>query len=89
MTKAQMFLQAAQPDENGKTRLWLYTELEALYPGVEFQTKNGGDWNRSDGQLKDFIVIREKIKVVQLVFVLMDIEIHQLKKESKQKSLNL
>lgn len=62
MTKAQMFLQAAQPDENGKTRLWLYTELEALYPGVEFQTKNGGDWNRSDGQLKDFIVIREKDK---------------------------
>ena len=57
-----MFLQAAQPDENGKTRLWLYTELEALYPGVEFQTKNGGDWNRSDGQLKDFIVIREKDK---------------------------
>ena len=62
MTKAQMFLQAAQPDENGRTRLWLYTELEALYPGVEFQTKNGGDWNRSDGQLKEFIVIREKDK---------------------------
>ena len=57
-----MFLQAAQPDENGRTRLWLYSELEALYPGVEFQTKNGGDWNRSDGQLKDFIVIREKDK---------------------------
>ena len=57
-----MFLQAAQPDENGRTRLWLYTELEALYPGVEFQTKNGGDWNRSDGQLKDFKVIREKDK---------------------------
>ena len=57
-----MFLQAAQPDENGKTRLWLYSELEALYPGVEFQTKNGGDWNRSDGQLKEFIVIREKDK---------------------------
>lgn len=62
MTKAQMFLQAAQPDENGRTRLWLYSELEALYPGVEFQTKNGGDWNRSDGQLKEFIVIREKDK---------------------------
>lgn len=57
-----MFLQAAQPDENGRTRLWLYSELEALYPGVEFQTKNGGDWNRSDGQLKEFIVIREKDK---------------------------
>ena len=62
MTKAQMFLQASQPDEEGKTRLWLYSELETLYPGVEFQTKNGGDWNRSDGQLKDFIVYREKDK---------------------------
>ena len=62
MTKVQMFLQAAQPDEEGKTRLWLYTELEALYPGVEFQTKNGGDWNRSDGALRDFIIHREKDK---------------------------
>lgn len=56
-----MFLQASQPDQEGKTRLWLYTELEALFPGVEFQTKNGGDWNRSDGQLRDFIVHREKV----------------------------
>jgi hypothetical protein len=62
MTKAQMFLQASQPDSDGKTRLWLYSELETLYPGVEFQTKNGGDWNRSDGQLRDFIVYREKDK---------------------------
>ena len=62
MTKVQMFLLASKPDEQGKTRLWLYTELEALYPGVEFQTKNGGDWNRSDGQLKDFIVTRVKDK---------------------------
>lgn len=57
-----MFLQASKPDEEGKTRLWLYSELEALYPGIEFQTQNGGDWNRSDGQLKDFIIHREKIK---------------------------
>lgn len=57
-----MFLQVAQPNEEGKTRLWLYSELEALFPGVEFQTKNGGDWNRSDGQLRDFIVHREKDK---------------------------
>ena len=56
-----MFLQASQPDSDGKTRLWLYSELEALYPGVEFQTKNGGDWNRSDGPLKDFIIHREKV----------------------------
>ena len=62
MTKVQMFLLASKPDEQGKTRLWLYSELEALYPGVEFQTKNGGDWNRSDGQLKDFIVTRVKDK---------------------------
>lgn len=62
MTKVQMFLQAAQPDAEGKTRLWLYTELEALYPGVEFQTKNGGDWNRSDGALRDFNIHREKDK---------------------------
>ena len=57
-----MFLQASQPDSDGKTRLWLYSELEALYPGVEFQTKNGGDWCRSDGQLRDFIVVRVKEK---------------------------
>lgn len=57
-----MFLQAAKPNDEGKTRLWLYAELEALYPGVEFQTKNGGDWNRSDGVLKDYIIHREKIK---------------------------
>ncbi len=57
-----MFLQVAQPNDEGKTRLWLYSELEALFPGVTFQTKNGGDWNRSDGQLRDFIVYREKDK---------------------------
>ena len=33
-----------------------------MYPGVEFQTKNGGDWNRSDGGLRDFIIYREKVK---------------------------
>jgi hypothetical protein len=60
MTKAQMFLQAANPNSEGKTRLWLYSELEVLYPGVEFQTNNGGDWNRSDGVLKDYIIHREK-----------------------------
>lgn len=57
-----MFLQASQPDENGKTRLWYYSELEAMYPGTEFQTKNGGDWCRSDGQLRDFIIYRHKEK---------------------------
>ena len=61
MTKAQMFLQASQPNDEGKTRLWLYTELEALFPGTTFHTQNGGDWNRKDGQLKDFIVHIEKI----------------------------
>lgn len=55
-----MFLQAAKPDSQGKTRLWLYSELEALYPGVTFQTMNGGDWNRSDGPLKNYIIHREK-----------------------------
>jgi hypothetical protein len=55
-----MFLQAANPNSEGKTRLWLYSELEVLYPGVEFQTNNGGDWNRSDGVLKDYIIHREK-----------------------------
>lgn len=89
MTKAQMFLQAAQPDENGRTRLWLYTELEALYPGVEFQTKNGGDWNRSDGQLKDFIVIREKDKGRSIGIRLDGYRDSSIEKESKQKSLNL
>ena len=56
-----MFLQAAEPDNEGKTRLWLYTELEALYPGVVFHTQNGGDWNRSDGALKGFKVHIEKV----------------------------
>ena len=55
-----MFLQAANPNSEGKTRLWLYSELEVMYPGVEFQTNNGGDWNRSDGVLKDYIIHREK-----------------------------
>ena len=62
MTKAQMFLQVAQPDSDGKTELWLFSELEKMFPGVQFQTSNGGDWNRSDGQLKDFVIHREKIK---------------------------
>ena len=62
MTKVEMFLQVAQPDSEGKTRLWLYSELEALFPGVEFQTKNGGDWNRSDGALRNFIIHRVKEK---------------------------
>jgi hypothetical protein len=62
MTKVEMFLKVAQPDENGKTKLWLYSELETKFPGVEFQTKNGGDWCRSDGQLKNYIIHREKIK---------------------------
>lgn len=62
ISKAQMFLQAAKPDHNGTTKLWYFSELEELYPGVIFQTNNGGDWNRSDGQLKDFIIHREKIK---------------------------
>ena len=62
MTKAQMFLQVAKPDSEGKTELWLFSELEKMFPGVQFQTSNGGDWNRSDGQLKDFIIHREKVK---------------------------
>jgi len=62
MTKAQMFLQVAQPDSDGKTQLWLFSELEKMFPGIQFQTSNGGDWNRSDGQLKDFIIHREKLK---------------------------
>jgi hypothetical protein len=62
MTKAQMFLQVAQPDSEGKTELWLFSELEKMFPGVQFQTSNGGDWNRSDGQLKDFVIHREKVK---------------------------
>ena len=62
MTKAQMFLQVAQPDSDGKTELWLFSELEKMFPGVQFQTSNGGDWNRSDGQLKDFVIHREKLK---------------------------
>ena len=53
-----MFLQVAQPDSEGKTQLWLFSELEKMFPGVQFQTSNGGDWNRSDGQLKDFIIHR-------------------------------
>ena len=57
-----MFLQVAQPDSDGKTELWLFSELEKMFPGVQFQTSNGGDWNRSDGQLKDFVIHREKIK---------------------------
>ena len=55
-----MFLQAALPSKEGKTRLWLYTELEALYPGVVFHTQNGGDWNRSDGALRAFNIHIEK-----------------------------
>jgi hypothetical protein len=62
MTKAQMFLQVAQPDSEGRTELWLFSELEKMFPGVQFQTSNGGDWNRSDGQLKDFVIHREKVK---------------------------
>ncbi len=57
-----MFLQVAQPDSEGKTELWLFSELEKMFPGVQFQTSNGGDWNRSDGQLKDFVIHREKVK---------------------------
>jgi hypothetical protein len=57
-----MFLQVAQPDSEGRTELWLFSELEKMFPGVQFQTSNGGDWNRSDGQLKDFVIHREKVK---------------------------
>jgi len=56
-----MFLQVAKPDSEGKTELWLFSELEKMFPGVQFQTSNGGDWNRSDGQLKDFVIHREKV----------------------------
>jgi hypothetical protein len=59
-TKADKFLSVAKPDENGKTELWLYTELEDLFPGTTFHTKNGGDWCRSDGQLRNYIIHREK-----------------------------
>ncbi len=62
MTKAELFLKVANPDNEGKTRLWLYQELEELYPGIDFKTNNGGDWCRSDGKLKAFIVHREKVK---------------------------
>ena len=62
MTKAKFFLNAAKPDEFGKTRLWLYTELENIYPDVQFTTKNGGDWCRDDGELKAYIVYRHKEK---------------------------
>lgn len=55
-----MFLQVSRPGEDGKTRLWYYSELEALFPGIVFHTQNGGDWNRKDGALKDFIVHIEK-----------------------------
>jgi len=60
MTKAQMFLQVAKPDSEGKTELWLFSELEKMFPGVQFQTSNGGDWNRSDGQLKILLFIEKK-----------------------------
>ena len=63
MTKAEMFLQLASPDSQGKTRLWYFSELETHYPSVTFQTQNGGDWCRSDNQyLKRYIVHREKEK---------------------------
>ena len=61
-TKADKFLSVAKPDENGKTKLWLYTELEELFPGTTFHTKNGGDWCRSDGPLKNYIIHRAKDK---------------------------
>lgn len=61
-TKYEKFLEAAKPNENGETELWLYEDLEKLYPGTEFKTKNGGDWCRDDGPLKKYIIYRYKEK---------------------------
>jgi hypothetical protein len=57
---AKMFLEAAKPDAEGKTSLWRFTDLEALYEGYKFHTPNGGGWCRSDGELKPYIVDRVK-----------------------------
>ena len=57
---AKMFLEVAKPDAEGKTRMWLFTELEEIYVGHKFHTSNGGGWCRSDGELKPYIIDRPK-----------------------------
>jgi ICEA Protein len=58
-TKIQLFLELAQPDENGFSRWVLVSEFADEYKDLFF-TGNGASWARSDGTLgKTYIIERD------------------------------
>lgn len=58
-TKIQLFLELAQPDENGFSRWVLVSEFVDEYKDLFF-TGNGASWARSDGTLgKTYIIERD------------------------------
>jgi hypothetical protein len=59
MSKVDLFLELANPDETGNSRKVLVSEFVGKYEKLRFG--NGGDWCRSDGSLaKKYIIERYK-----------------------------
>ena len=59
ISKVQLFLELAKPDETGNSRKVLISEFIDKYERLQFG--NGGDWCRTDGTLaKKYIVERHK-----------------------------
>ena len=57
-TKTSLFLELAQPDENGISRWVSVTEFVGKYASLKFG--NGANWTRSDGNLaKKYILERD------------------------------
>ena len=80
---AKLFLKVAQPDDEGKTRVWYFDELESLYPGEKFKTDNGGGWRRaSDPDLMPF-----EVKTIKDNTGVIGIQLDGFKDDSISKSI--
>src|SRR5574343_1708283 len=59
ISKVDLFLELAKPDETGNSRNVLLSEFVGKYARLQFG--NGGDWCRSDGSLaKKYLIERHK-----------------------------
>ena len=67
MTKAERFLQFAQPDENGITRWVSMNELIQVHPDLKFG--NGGDWCRRGSTLEKKYVIEKQKQANRIIAI--------------------
>lgn len=83
-----MFLQLAQPDEEGFSRFVHISEMVEEFEALMRGLGNGGSWCRDDGSLKDFNIerIKEKGKIVAVK--LNGIKKHVINKQIKSEIKN-